>query len=150
MVKILLTSLAALLLVSGAVGVSVVAAKEINMDEPLNALQSWSWQLVQERVELHQQEQLQVRLEAGQQETSQEKPAQTRLRLEDQEMLQIQNRIQIQEQIQLHQTKGLQNGTGYQWGTDAPGNSYEPGSSPKPALTPQTGDGLGIQPRRKP
>jgi hypothetical protein len=150
MVKILLTSLASLLLVSGMAGVTVVAAKEINMDEPLNALQTWSRLLVQEQVELQVQQQPQVRLEAGQPESSPEVPEQTRLRLENQEMLQIQDRIQSQEQIQLQQEVRLQNGTGYRWGTDTPDNSYEPGSSPKPALAPQTGDGLGTQQRRKP
>lgn len=150
MVKILLTSLATFLIVSGAVGVTVVAAKEINMDDPLNTLQTWSRQLVQERVELQVQEQLQVRLEAGQPESSPEVPEQTRLRQENQEMLQIQDRIQSQEHIQLQQEVRLQNRTGYQWGTDTPGNSYEPGSSPKPALAPQIRDGLGTQQRRKP
>lgn len=150
MVKSLLTSLVALLVVSGMAGVTAAAAKEINMDEPLNTLQTWSRQLVQEQMELQVQEQPQVRLEAGQPESSPEVPEQTRLRLENQERLQIQDHIQSQEQIQLQQEVRLQNGTGYQWETDTPGNIYEPGSSLKPAFAPQTGDGLGAQQRRKP
>jgi hypothetical protein len=142
MIKNLITVLAVVLVAAGAVGEVAAGADENTME----SLQLWTRQLVQDRVELQAQEQTQTRIEASQQDTSQDTPVQIRLRLEDQEMLQTQNRIQSQDQIQLHETSGSQNGTSYQRGIDSPGsgNSCGPGSSYNP-IVPQTGYGSGKQ-----
>jgi hypothetical protein len=143
MVKTLIIVLGVVLVAAGAVA---AGADESTRE----SLQLWTRQLVQEQAEQQAREQMQIRIEASQQDTGQVTPAQIKLRLENPEMLQTRNRNQSQEQIQLQQAIGPNNGTGYQWGDLDSGNQYGLGPIPDPTRDAQSGNIPGIQQRGKP
>ena len=116
MLKIILASLAGLLVLSGTVGASAALA-EGNMEKSVEALQTWSRQILRTQGKLQDREQLHIQNNEAIEgpELPLQLQTQTQLQLQDRELLQL----KYQAQIHLDQGEGLQITERYQWMGDS-------------------------------
>lgn len=115
--KIILASLVGLLLVAGTAGVAA-ASQDAIVDGPLEALKTWSRQVMQTQDKIQDKEQLHIQINEAVEDADLpiQLQTQTQMQLQDREKLQLQDQVQIQ----LNQEEALQIMESYQWTGESP------------------------------
>ncbi len=135
MFKTLLIIGSALVLLFGAAGVSIAAAQDSQLGEPLYGLKEWSRQMQWNRDQLQDQAQTQMQQINGQAGSAAGLQEQDRIRLQEQDQIRLQTQDRLQVQDRLHQSQNLgqpNQGGGNPWttGTPTPYSGYGPGPGP--------------------